>query len=152
MLFFKECSCFSAERLEFPCIPFFTCYNFIQILKSLSLLFYVLARLCDLQDLSSWPGIEAPSPASEAWSLNHWATRDVPTLYSFLYTSGEVWAILSTFPVLIKHNISIILDTSLPWTSRSSCSYPLFYGYPLPCFYMYLTNIKYWTQQRIRQT
>ena len=27
--------------------------------------------------LVSWPGIEATSPALEAWSLNHWTAREV---------------------------------------------------------------------------
>ena len=27
--------------------------------------------------LFPWPGIEPVSPAVEAWSLNHWTTRDV---------------------------------------------------------------------------
>ena len=32
------------------------------------------------QDLSSRPGIEPAPPALEAWSLNHWTTREVPQI------------------------------------------------------------------------
>ena len=43
--------------------------------------FFFFAALHSLWDLSSQPGIIKPmSFALEAWSLNHWTTREVPFL------------------------------------------------------------------------
>ena len=42
--------------------------------------------------LVPWPGIEPSPPAVEAWSLNHWTTREVPTPH--IYTVSKVL----TFP------------------------------------------------------
>ena len=35
---------------------------------------------CGMWDLVPWPGIEPRLPALEALSLNHWTTREVPSL------------------------------------------------------------------------
>ena len=40
--------------------------------------------------LVPWPGTEPVPPAVEAWSLNHWTTREVPILYVVLH----IWRIL----------------------------------------------------------
>ena len=37
--------------------------------------FWLLCAACGI--LVSWPGIEPTPPAVEAWSLNHWTTREV---------------------------------------------------------------------------
>ena len=39
---------------------------------------------CGMQDLVPWPGIEPGPPALGTWSLNRWATREVPIPVSFL--------------------------------------------------------------------
>ena len=40
---------------------------------------------CSIWDLVCCPGIEPRAPALEAWSFNHWTTREVP-VNSFLLT------------------------------------------------------------------
>ena len=44
------------------------------------------AVLWGVWDPSTWPGMEPASPALEAWSLNHWTTREVPAQTQFLKT------------------------------------------------------------------
>ena len=36
---------------------------------------------CDMWALAPWPGIEPGPPALGAWSLSHWTTREVPSLW-----------------------------------------------------------------------
>ena len=52
--------------------------------ESTLLFFFFLAAPCSLWDLSSRPGMEPVPPAVEEWSPNHWTTREVPGVYSFL--------------------------------------------------------------------
>ena len=51
-----------------------------------AIFFFFLAMLCGLWDPGPWSGIEPMSPALEAWSLNHWTTREVPR--NFLLWGG----------------------------------------------------------------
>ena len=46
--------------------------------------FVFLAAPCSMWDLSSRPGIEPAPHALEAWSLNHWTSREVPFPVSLL--------------------------------------------------------------------
>ena len=39
---------------------------------------FYLAVLCNYWTIVPWPGIGPMSPALGAWSLNHWATKEVP--------------------------------------------------------------------------
>ena len=39
---------------------------------------------CSMWDLVPWPGIELRFPALGAWSLDHWTTREVPTVSLFI--------------------------------------------------------------------
>ena len=43
-------------------------------------------------DLSSWLGIKPISPAVEAWNLNHWTIREVPTSLFSDYKSYHFWS------------------------------------------------------------
>ena len=47
--------------------------------------FFFLATLCGI--LVPQPGIEPVPPAVEAWSLNHWTTREV-LVYFYIYMLG----------------------------------------------------------------
>ena len=42
-------------------------------------IFFFLAALCGMWDLSSPPRDLTCAPVGEAWSLNHWTSREVPT-------------------------------------------------------------------------
>ena len=46
------------------------------IFKTLKKFFWPCHTACGI--LVPWPGIKSLSPAVEAWSLNHWMTREVP--------------------------------------------------------------------------
>lgn len=46
----------------------------------LTLIFFFLAKLCSLWDLSSLNRYGSVTPAVEKWSLNRWIPREVPTL------------------------------------------------------------------------
>ena len=55
---------------------------------------YFLATLVVCRTLVPQPGIEPMLPALRTWSLNHWTTRDVPTIHQVLklyliYKDGE---------------------------------------------------------------
>ena len=56
----------------------FSFYDFLEI---------SLATRYGMQDFSSATRVQIPAPAVEAWSLNHWITRDVPTLCLFHFNS-----------------------------------------------------------------
>ena len=57
------------------------------------LFFYLLAMLHSMWDLIPGPRIESVPPALEAWSLNHWIAREVPspglTSVSSLYLAED---------------------------------------------------------------
>ena len=66
--------------------------NFVSFLKKL-ILFICLAAPglhCSMQDLVSWPGIEPRTPALEAWSLSHWPTREVPSVFNMGLPSVQI--------------------------------------------------------------
>ena len=46
-----------------------------------------------LDILVPWPGIEPTPPALEAWSLNHWATSEVPPSLCFKRQLTRVWPV-----------------------------------------------------------
>ena len=56
----------------------FSFYDFLEI---------SLATRYGMQDFSSATRVQIPAPAVEAWSLNHWITRDVPILWLFHFNS-----------------------------------------------------------------
>ena len=66
-----------------------TAITFIMLyILSLAFIYLFMAMLWGLQDLSSpisvpWPGIEPRPPAVEAWSPNHWTTREFPSTYLY---------------------------------------------------------------------
>ena len=47
--------------------------------------FFLLPHLKAYRILVPWPGIEPMTPAMEVWSLNHWASRGLPSLQTFLF-------------------------------------------------------------------
>ena len=69
--------------------------NLIFCILGLFVFFWLPRAACGV--LVPWPGIEPAPPAVEAWSLNHWGTREVPifciliscifpkVLYKYLY-------------------------------------------------------------------
>ena len=64
-----------------------TCEN--TITDVVFLLFFFLAVQSGMQNLSSRPGIELVSPEVEAWSLNHWTTREVPVFSNDVRTHNS---------------------------------------------------------------
>ena len=57
---------------------------FLKIILLYLLLLYLLILLCVVCSfLVSHPGIESEPPALEAWSLNHWISREVPEMCIF---------------------------------------------------------------------
>ena len=50
-----------------------------------SYFFFFLAVQSGMQNLSSRQVIELVSPEVEAWSLNHWTTREVPFVFCFFF-------------------------------------------------------------------
>ena len=67
-----------------PFISFYSFYLYLYVFLLFVFLFYFLflAMPHSIRDLSSQLEIERMSPAVEAWSLNHWTTREV--LYAFI--------------------------------------------------------------------
>ena len=73
--------------------------------------------------LVPWPGINPTSPALEAWSLNHWTAREVPTkgpLDSAQQGFFPAWrgrtistALHSTHACKVT---SVVSDSATPWT------------------------------------
>ena len=57
-----------------------------------SLFFNYLAVLWGMWDPSSWPGMEPASPVLDAWSLNHWTTREVPKLQHILTIKSHTFS------------------------------------------------------------
>ena len=45
----------------------------------------VLGLSCGTQDLVPCPGIQPRPPALGAWSLSHWTTKEVPTVFILNY-------------------------------------------------------------------
>ena len=60
----------------FSGLPFYSWY-----FVCLFLVGDMLGLSCNMQDLVPWPGIKPRPPALGAWSLNHWAPREVPWWY-----------------------------------------------------------------------
>ena len=48
---------------------------------------------CSMWDLVPWPGIKPRFPASGAWSLSHWTTREIPGP-TFIRHELRVWLYL----------------------------------------------------------
>ena len=45
--------------------------------------------------LVPWPGIKFMPPAVEAWSLNHWTSREIPdSWFLFFYTTTQLFLII----------------------------------------------------------
>ena len=53
-------------------------YKVQSLSLSLSLFFSLIS--CGMRDLSLQAGMEPMPPAMDAWSLNHWTAREVPTV------------------------------------------------------------------------
>ena len=71
---------------------------------------------CGIWDLVLQPGIEPRPLALEAWSLGHWATREVPVSYNSLQFSGGFVECL----------------TSRVWSSYPPCTSPVLTPTTLP--------------------
>ena len=54
--------------------------DFLKYFKNLISFFNIWLHCEACRILVPWPRIEPMSPAAEAWSLNHWTTREVPRL------------------------------------------------------------------------
>ena len=59
------------------------------ISSCLFVLFWLHYMACGIS--VSWPGIEPVPPAVEAWSSNHWTTREFPYLIYFQFILYIVW-------------------------------------------------------------
>ena len=59
-------------------VPSFSSAQFLKRHFSLFIYFFGCAKACGI--LVPWPGIEFMLPAVEAWSFNHWTTREFPKL------------------------------------------------------------------------
>ena len=57
------------------------CPPVYNVLLSCFFIFWLCCVACGILD--PWSGIKPPPPALTVWSLNHWATRDVPAMRSF---------------------------------------------------------------------
>ena len=65
-------------------------------------IFYILATLCGMWDLSSLTlGIEPTAPVVEVQSHNHWAAREVPILIFIFYIFLYSFVFLEIFSVRI---------------------------------------------------
>ena len=94
-----------------------------------SILFYFIFWLCcsACGILVPLPGIKPASSALEVQSLNHWTTREIPDLHSFLDPLSRT---LCRWLFLLLWNTSVAFqDSTMPWI-------PLFFpGHLLPvCF------------------
>ena len=69
---------FQPRETDFGLLTYRTVKNVF--FKKIFIYLAVLGVSCGMQDLVPWPGIEPGSPALGAWSLNHWATREVPQM------------------------------------------------------------------------
>ena len=81
---------FSWENLLWNIFAYIPCISFTVRQHYQKYLFLKLIVLCHMQDLSSldrilvpWPGIEPMPLEVEAWSLNHWTSREVPEALLF---------------------------------------------------------------------
>ena len=61
---------------------------------------------CCMWDLVSWPGIKPWSPVLGAWSLSHWATREVPRC--FLSSWGSSFSFLFFLRVFKNHKCMLV--------------------------------------------
>ena len=94
--------------------------------NSLHLFWFVfLPHLVTLKILVPWPGIEPMLPAMEAWSFNHWTTREVlhlvlttksPVLSPHSQANWDVWS-LDNNSLLSEPHFSLILI----WEDWVSC-------------------------------
>ena len=51
------------------------------LLKCIHIYLAALGLSCSMQDLVPRPGIEPGPSALGAWSIGHWTTREVPSMY-----------------------------------------------------------------------
>ena len=67
-----------------------------------------------MQDLVSWPGTELGGPALGAWSLNHWTSREVPTVHyykCFLMRLLGVWKLFYTSKMIKNNTVTDLRKT-----------------------------------------
>ena len=64
---------------------------YLLILLSFFLFFFFFFWPRSMQDLSPPPGTEPVPPAVEAWSLNHWTTKEVPYPSFYTGTQKNIW-------------------------------------------------------------
>ena len=48
------------------------------------------------------PGIEPMPPALEAWSLNHWTTREVPEMKIYVKKKTCTWMYIEALFIIVK--------------------------------------------------
>ena len=61
--------------------------------RLLSFFVYLLAALCGMWDLTPQLKMEPMPLKLEAWSLNHWTTREV-SKSSYFLLANEIWGIV----------------------------------------------------------
>ena len=86
------------------------------------LFFFLWPCLKACRILFPWLGIEPSPTAVQAWSPNHWSTREVPTSY-FSFAAFNILSLSLTFDYLMSLSVSpyrfILFD--LLWAPGSRC-------------------------------
>ena len=69
--------------------------------KSSFFIIYLFSSRMACGILVTWPGIKPVPLASEAWNLNHWSAREVPSLSFYVLGSAKAPFWLNYFSLLI---------------------------------------------------
>ena len=76
---------------------------------------------CSMWDLVPWPGIKLGHPALRAWSLSHWATREVLSFkIQRMHTLSPAISLPRVFPMKKYSHRSISKDTHCSTVCSSS--------------------------------
>ena len=81
-------------------------------------IFWAYAKAC----WQPWTGIEPMTPVVEAWSLNHWTAREVPSLVqslSHVQLFATPWTAACQVSLFITSYQSLLKITSIEWVIPS---------------------------------
>ena len=85
--------------------------------------FFFWPHLAACRILVPWPGMEPTPPAVEAWNLNHWTAREVPTVgfwTSFFSCLSHIFHIHEIGGEAVGDFVSIFLKYFFDYVSTSS--------------------------------